>query len=144
MSRLPHFLHNRFTDGGEVVSLMRRPPFTLRKIPGTHFCYRLSRPQGHSAAGRTTSTEKSHYLIGTRTRDLPACSIVPQPTTLSRAALQRPLIKFSLPHCTKHKELHLHFWRMGHRPHAWLDLPLAVQKLLQLDGSLIVYTRGLQ
>jgi hypothetical protein len=25
-------------DGGEVVSLTRRPPFTSRKIPGTHFC----------------------------------------------------------------------------------------------------------
>jgi hypothetical protein len=24
-SRLPHFLENRFTDGGEVVSLTRRP-----------------------------------------------------------------------------------------------------------------------
>jgi hypothetical protein len=32
MSRLPHFLDNRLTDGGEVVSLTRRPPFTLRKI----------------------------------------------------------------------------------------------------------------
>jgi hypothetical protein len=28
---------------------------------------------------------KKISLIGTRTRDLPACSIVPQPTTLSRA-----------------------------------------------------------
>jgi hypothetical protein len=37
-SRLPHFLDDRLTDGGEVVSLTRRPPFTLRKIPGTHFC----------------------------------------------------------------------------------------------------------
>jgi hypothetical protein len=37
-SRLPHFLDNRLTDGGEVVSLTRRPPFTPRKIPGTHFC----------------------------------------------------------------------------------------------------------
>jgi hypothetical protein len=27
-SRLPHFLDNRLTDGGEVVSLMRRTPFT--------------------------------------------------------------------------------------------------------------------
>jgi hypothetical protein len=26
--RLPHFLDNRLTDGGEVVSLMRRPPVT--------------------------------------------------------------------------------------------------------------------
>jgi hypothetical protein len=51
-SRLPHFLDSRLTDGGEVVSLTRRPPFTARKIPGTHFCYRLSRPQGHSVAGR--------------------------------------------------------------------------------------------
>jgi hypothetical protein len=42
-------LDNRLTDGGEV-SLTRRPPFTLRKIPGTHFCQRLSHPQGHSAA----------------------------------------------------------------------------------------------
>jgi hypothetical protein len=48
--RLPYFLDNRLTDGDEVVSLTRRPPFTLRKIPGTHFCWRLSGPQGHSAA----------------------------------------------------------------------------------------------
>jgi hypothetical protein len=27
-SRLPHFQDNRLTDGGEVVSLTRRPPFT--------------------------------------------------------------------------------------------------------------------
>jgi hypothetical protein len=37
-SRLPHFLHNRLTDGGEVVSLTRRQPFMPRNIPGTHFC----------------------------------------------------------------------------------------------------------
>jgi hypothetical protein len=36
--RLPYFLDNRLTDGGKVVSLTRRPPFTPRKIPGTHFC----------------------------------------------------------------------------------------------------------
>jgi hypothetical protein len=30
-SRLPHFLDNRLTDGGEVVSLMHRPPFTLQE-----------------------------------------------------------------------------------------------------------------
>jgi hypothetical protein len=28
--------------------------------------------------------EKSNYLIGNRNRDLPACSTVPQPTTLPR------------------------------------------------------------
>jgi hypothetical protein len=39
-SRIPHFLDNRLTDGGEVVSLTRRPFFTPRKIPGTHFSCR--------------------------------------------------------------------------------------------------------
>jgi hypothetical protein len=37
-SRLPHFLDNRLTDGGELVSLTRRALFTPRKIPRTHFC----------------------------------------------------------------------------------------------------------
>jgi hypothetical protein len=36
--RLPHLLDNRLTDGGKVVSLTRRTPFTPRKILGTHFC----------------------------------------------------------------------------------------------------------
>jgi hypothetical protein len=43
---------------------------------------RLSRPQDHSAAGRIRSIEKSNDLMGNRTRGLPACSIVPHPTTL--------------------------------------------------------------
>jgi hypothetical protein len=79
-SRLPRFLDNQPTDGGEVVSLTRRPPFTPSKIPSTHFCKRLSRTQGHSATGRIRSIEKSNGLIGNRTRDIPTCSIVPQPT----------------------------------------------------------------
>jgi hypothetical protein len=62
---------------------MRRPRFTPMKIPGTHFYQRLSRPQGHNAAGRIRSTKKSND-IDNRTRDLPACSIVPQPTTVPR------------------------------------------------------------
>jgi len=45
-------------------------------IPGTHFC----QPQGHSAAGRTMSMKNANEAIGNRTRDLPACSAVPQPT----------------------------------------------------------------
>jgi hypothetical protein len=39
--RTPHFLDSRLTDGGEVVSLTSRPPFTPsppRQISGTHFC----------------------------------------------------------------------------------------------------------
>jgi hypothetical protein len=31
-------LDNWLIDGGEIVSLTRRPLFIPRKIPGTHFC----------------------------------------------------------------------------------------------------------
>jgi hypothetical protein len=71
-----------------LSALPGRPPFNPRNIPGTHFCSRLSRPQGHNEAGRIRSIETANNLIGNRTRDLPACSIVPQPTTLPRAHYQ--------------------------------------------------------
>jgi len=54
-------------------------------IPGTHFYWRLSQPQGHSAAGRIMSMKNSNVTIGNRTRDLPDCSAVPQTTSLPRA-----------------------------------------------------------
>jgi hypothetical protein len=46
----------------------------------THFCERLSQPQGCSAAGRIRSNKNSNDTIGNRTHDLPACSPVPKPT----------------------------------------------------------------
>ena len=49
-------------------------------IPDTHFCQRLSRDQGHSATGTIMSMKNSSNTIRFRTRDLPACSAVPQPT----------------------------------------------------------------
>ena len=49
--RLPDFMTTA-QDGGKVVSLTHQPPLHSRNAPGTHFCYRLSRPQGHSAIGR--------------------------------------------------------------------------------------------
>jgi hypothetical protein len=60
-SRLPHFLQNWLTDGGEVVSPTRWPSFSPSKIP-----------RGHIAAGRIRSIEKSNDLIVNRTRDLSA------------------------------------------------------------------------
>jgi hypothetical protein len=86
-SRLPHLLNNRLADGLEVVSLTHqacRPPLNPRKIPGTHFCSRLNLPLGHSLAGRIRTNENSNDLTGNRILDLPACSIVPQQTTLPR------------------------------------------------------------
>jgi hypothetical protein len=55
-------------------------PLLPRKISGTHFD-----PQDYSAVGRIRYiVKKKIHLIGTRSRDLPACNTVPQPTTLPR------------------------------------------------------------
>jgi hypothetical protein len=67
-------------ERGKFVSPTHRPPLPPGNIPGTHFCQRLSRPQGHNAAERIKSMKKSTDTIGNRTRDLPVCSAVPQPT----------------------------------------------------------------
>ena len=48
--RFPDFVATA-QDGGKV-SLTHRPPLPPGNTPGTHFCRRLSRPQGHSAIGR--------------------------------------------------------------------------------------------
>jgi len=64
-------------DGGKVVSLTHQLPLPPGNTPGTHFCYRLSRPQGHSATGRIMSLKNSNETIGNRPRDLPVCNLVP-------------------------------------------------------------------
>ena len=56
-------------------------------IPCTYFCYRLSRSQGHSAAGRIMSMKNCNDTTGNRTRDLTACSAVPHSTAPPRAPL---------------------------------------------------------
>ena len=73
--------------GGEVVYLTHQPPWPPGNIPGTHFCWGLSQPQGHSVVGRIMSLKKSNGTNGNRTRDLPACSTVPQPTAPPSANL---------------------------------------------------------
>ena len=64
-------------NGGKVASLRHRPPLPPGNTPGTHFCSKLTRPQGHSATGRIMSLKDSNDNIGNRTRDLPVCSVVP-------------------------------------------------------------------
>jgi hypothetical protein len=65
--------------GSKVVSPTHRPPLPPGNIPRIYFCYRMSRPQGHTAAGRIMSMKNSNDTIGNRSRDLPDCSAVPQP-----------------------------------------------------------------
>ena len=63
---------------------MNRPPLPPGNIPGTHFCWMLSRLQGHSAAGKIILMKNSNDTIGNGTRDLPDCRAVPQPTAPPR------------------------------------------------------------
>jgi hypothetical protein len=81
MLRIPHCLNNRFTDGGKVVSPTHRPLSTPQKYyfsaSGTHFCWRLSEPQGLVQSEGLGKLKKYIRLIGSRTRDLPAYRILP-------------------------------------------------------------------
>jgi hypothetical protein len=72
-------------EDSKFVSPTQRPPLPPGNIPGTHFYWRLSQPQDHSAAGRIMSMKNSNDTIRNRTRDLPACSAVPQSTAPPRA-----------------------------------------------------------
>ena len=46
-------------EGVNVVSTTHRPPLPPGNIPGIHFYYRLSQPQGHRATGRIMSVTPS-------------------------------------------------------------------------------------
>jgi len=66
--RFPDFVTTA-QDGGKVVSLTNRPPLPPGNAPGTHFCYRLSGPQGHSAIGRILYQCKIQcYQLGSKQR----------------------------------------------------------------------------
>jgi hypothetical protein len=70
---------------GKVVSLAHRPPLSPGHIPGTHLCERLSRSQSRKAAGRIMSMKNSSDTVGNQTSDNPACSAMPQTSTLPHA-----------------------------------------------------------
>ena len=63
--------------GGKVISLTHRWSLPPGNAPGTHFCQRLSRPQGHSAIGRIMSMKIPNDTIWDRNSDLPICSTAP-------------------------------------------------------------------
>ena len=75
-----------------------RPPLPPRNISRNHFCYRLSRPKGHSAAGRFMSMTNSNDTIGNRTLDLLTCSAVPQPTAPPRGPIYFKVLWKSFRH----------------------------------------------
>jgi hypothetical protein len=83
-------LDNRLTHDSKVVSLTRRPPFPPH--PPGRFMVLISLrgwvdPRAIVRLEELGQLKKKIHLIGTRTRDLPSCSIVPQPTTLSHGPI---------------------------------------------------------
>jgi hypothetical protein len=78
MLRIPHYLDNQLSDCGKFVSFTHRPRSTLQKkdfsAVDTHFCQRLSKTQG---LVRPEGLRKFIHFSGSRTREVPVCSIVP-------------------------------------------------------------------
>ena len=64
--RIPDFM-TMAQEGGKVVSLTQRLHLPAGNLPGAHFCYRVIRPQGHSAIGRIMSMKNSNDTIWDRT-----------------------------------------------------------------------------
>jgi hypothetical protein len=74
-----HKISRQSAHGDCKVSPTHRPPLLPGNIPGSIFCYTLSRPQGHTAAGRIMLMKNSNDTIGNRTRDLSVCSAIACP-----------------------------------------------------------------
>ena len=81
----PRFQDSRHMKVLRLSGLGTGRLYPPEKIPGTHFCQRLSRPQGHRVAEWIMSMKNSNEPIGNRTSDLPACSAVPHPNAPPRA-----------------------------------------------------------
>ena len=80
-------------ESGKVVSPTHWPPLPPRKSAWHSFLLQLSQPQGHSGAGRIMPMKNSNDTIRSRTRHLPACSAVPQPTALRRVPFFKSIIR---------------------------------------------------
>jgi hypothetical protein len=72
-------------EGCKVVSHTHRPSLPSRRDSWYSFLLDAVSIPGHRVAGRIMSMKNSNDNIGDRTRDLPACSAVPQPTAPPRA-----------------------------------------------------------
>ena len=81
----PRFQDNRHMKVVSLSTLHTGHLHAPRNITGTHLCWRLSIPQGHSAVRRIMSMKNSNDTIGNRTRVLPARNTVCQQTAPPRA-----------------------------------------------------------
>ena len=70
---------------GKIFSPTPWQPLPSRKFSWYSFLLEAESTQWHSAAGRIMSMKNCNDTIGNRTCDLPACSVVIQPTAPPRA-----------------------------------------------------------
>jgi uncharacterized protein (DUF1919 family) len=77
MLRIPHCLDNRFTVGGEFVSLIQSPRSAIHKyfffVSDTTFNYMLSKPLAIVRSEREGALIILNYHIGYRINNLLAC-----------------------------------------------------------------------
>jgi hypothetical protein len=73
----PHFLDNRLTDSGEVVSLMCRPPFTPERLLVLISVKEWVDPRA-IVWRRIRPIQKSNNLIRSWTHKVQSCSMEPQ------------------------------------------------------------------
>jgi hypothetical protein len=75
MLRIPHCLDNRRLRCQPYTPAALYSPQNYDSASGTHFYYRLSKPQGLVRLERLGVMERIIHFIGSRTRDLLACNV---------------------------------------------------------------------
>ena len=81
--RLPEFLDTRHMKVVRLSAVRTSRLYHPGNTHSIHFCWRLSRPQTHSASRRNKSMKNLNDPIRNGTHDNPGCSAVPQPTEIS-------------------------------------------------------------
>ena len=71
LQEVPEFIDSRHLNLALLSALGTGRLYPLRDISGTHFCYRMSGPQCHSAVWRIKSTKYHSDTIANRVHDLP-------------------------------------------------------------------------
>jgi hypothetical protein len=102
MSRIPHFVDNRLTDGREVVSVTRRPLFTFQKYL-LIFIRDWVNPVAMMKLEGLGKLEKTHYLR--------ARNVAPQPSTLPSVQNWE---NRTVPYCEPNAENPEVLWNLRH------------------------------
>jgi hypothetical protein len=101
MLRIPQCLDNQLTDGGKIVSTTHRPRSTPQKhyyfyVSGTHFCQRLSKPQGLVRPEELGKFKNSPHRVSN-----------PRPSGLQHSALTTTLPRAPNIFCIKNNCRHM-------------------------------------